>query len=98
MSRKHADAVIPEAVRWFNRFRIKGPTALAPDESAEWARWSADAAHQVAFQQVEQLWKRLQHLADVAPPTQQELDTDGYDPERSIAEWLAQTRRKKASR
>ena len=98
MSRKHANTAIPEAVRWFHRFRIRGPTALAPDESAEWARWSADKAHQAAFQEAEQLWERLRHLNDVAPPTQQELDTDGYDPERSISEWLSQTKHKKAGR
>jgi ferric-dicitrate binding protein FerR (iron transport regulator) len=88
MSRKHTNAAIHEAVRWFHRFRMKGPTALSPDESAEWARWAANKKHLAEFQRAEQLWDKLQHLQKVPRPTQQELDADDYDPEQLISEWL----------
>ena len=91
-SRKRANADIPEALRWFHRFRMKGPTALSPDESAKWARWAADKVHLAAFQRVEQLWEDLQHLKKVPLPTQQDLDADDYDPEQSISEWLERNR------
>ncbi len=92
MSRKHTNADIPEAVRWFHRFRMKGPTALSPDESAEWARWADDKTHLNEFRRVEQLWEDLRHLKKVSVPTQQELDADDYDPELSISEWLERNR------
>src|SRR4051812_41475127 len=98
MSRKPADTTIPEAVHWFHRFRIKGPTALEPDESAEWALWFADRVHQAAFQQVEQLWEELHHLKNLTPPTCQDLDADGYDPEQSLSEFLAGGGHEKARR
>jgi ferric-dicitrate binding protein FerR (iron transport regulator) len=89
MSRKPTNAGIPEAVRWFHRFRMKGPTALSPDESAEWARWAANKNHLAEFQRAEQLWDQLQHLQKVPHPTQQELDGDDYDSAHTISEWLA---------
>ena len=98
MSRKHANTAIPEAVRWFHRFRIKGPTALAPDESAEWARWSADKAHQAAFQEAEQLWESFGQVKKEALPSQQDLAADDYDPELSVSHWLTRMKRKKPSR
>ena len=92
-SRKRANADTPEAVRWFNRFRMKGPTALSPDESAKWARWAADKAHLAEFRRVEALWDNLQHVKKTHLPTQQALDTDSYDPEeQSVSEWLEQHR------
>lgn len=91
-SRKRANAVTPEAVRWFNRFRMKGPTALSPNESAEWARWADDKTHVSEFRRVEQLWEELGHLTKVPLPTQQDLAADNYDPELSISEWLERNR------
>ena len=88
MSRKHTNAAISEAVRWFHRFQMKGPTALSPDESAEWARWAANKNNLAAFQQAEKLWDNLRHLKKESCPTQQELDADGYDPEQTVSEWL----------
>jgi len=90
MSRKHTNAAISEAVRWFNRFRMKGPTALSPDESAEWARWAADKKHLAEFQRTERLWDRLENLKKDSRPTQQELDADKYDLEQTVSEWLDQ--------
>ncbi len=87
-SRKRADTGIPEAVRWFHRFRMKGPTTLSPDESAEWARWAADKKHLAAFRDAEELWDKLQHLRKTPFPTQQDLDADTYDPAQSVSEWL----------
>jgi hypothetical protein len=92
MSRKPTNANIPEAVRWFNRFRMQGAPALSPDESAEWARWSTDKTHLSALRLVEQLWKDLRHLKKTPLPTQQDLDADDYDPELSISEWLERNR------
>jgi ferric-dicitrate binding protein FerR (iron transport regulator) len=92
MSRKPTNADIPEAVRWFHRFRMKGPTALSPDESAEWARWAADQVHLSEFRRVERLWDDLQHLKKTPLPTQRDLDADDYDPELSISEWLERNR------
>ena len=91
-SRKRANADTPEAVRWFNRFRMEGPTALSPDESARWARWSADEAHLAEFKRVEALWDDLEHLKKMSLPTQQELAADRYDPELSVSEWLERNR------
>jgi ferric-dicitrate binding protein FerR (iron transport regulator) len=98
MSRTHSKAVISEAVRWFNRFRMKGPTALSPDESAEWARWAANKAHLAAFQRTEQLWEELGHLKDAARPTREDLETDHYDPEQRICDWLTQKKPEKPGR
>jgi ferric-dicitrate binding protein FerR (iron transport regulator) len=98
MSRKRTNAAIPEAVRWFHRFRMKGPTALSPEESAEWARWAAKKEHLAAFQRAEQLWDELQHLKKRSHPTQQELVADDYDPEQSISEWLIRAAAKGSSR
>jgi ferric-dicitrate binding protein FerR (iron transport regulator) len=92
MSRKPTNANLPEAVRWFNRFRMKGATALSPDESAEWRRWADDKTHLSALRRVEQLWKDLRHLKKIPLPTQQDLDADDYDPELSISEWLERNR------
>ena len=97
MSRKHTNAVIPEAVRWFHRFRMKGPTALSPDESAEWARWTADEAHLAAFRRAQQLWEKLQHLNMADRPTERDLETDDYDPEQSISTWLNRNKRRAPS-
>jgi ferric-dicitrate binding protein FerR (iron transport regulator) len=91
-SRKRANADIPQALRWFHRFRMKGPTALSPDESAKWARWAADRVHLAEFQRVEQLWEDLQPLKQVPHPTQQDLDADDYDPQERICEWLKRKR------
>jgi ferric-dicitrate binding protein FerR (iron transport regulator) len=94
MSRTHSNAVTSEAVRWFHRFRVTGPTALSLDESAEWARWSADKAHLAEFQRTEQLWDELQHLGRTNRPTQQDLDTDDYTGDRSVSDWLLETNTK----
>jgi ferric-dicitrate binding protein FerR (iron transport regulator) len=94
MSRKHGSASISEAVHWFHRFRMKGPTALSPDESSEWARWAARKSHLSEFKRAEQLWEKLRHLTKVPRPTQQDLETDDYDPEQPITEWLARGRKK----
>ena len=92
-SRKRANAVTSEAVRWFNRFRMKGPTALSPDESAKWARWAADKAHLDEFRRVETLWDNLEQLKKTPLPTQQQLEADRYDPEQqSVSEWLERAR------
>ena len=98
MSRKHANTIIPEAVRWFDRFRKKGPTALSPEEASNWARWSAEPANLAEFRRTKQIWRRLQTLAQIPRPTQQDLEADDYDPSHSVAEWLARHRRKKSSR
>jgi len=98
MSRTHSNAVISEAVRWFNRFRMKGPTALSPDESAEWARWAANKEHLAAFQRTEQLWEKLGHLKKSTQPTQKDLDTDDYDPEHRISDWLTRSKQKNRRR
>ena len=55
MSRRQTGNAVAEAVRWFNRFRMDGPTALSPDESAEWARWSANKDNLREFGNAEQL-------------------------------------------
>ena len=89
MSRKHTNTVIPEAVRWFHRFRMKGPTALSPNESASWARWSADAANLAEFQRANQIWKKLQVLSKLPRPTRSDLEADKYHPSRPVSEWLA---------
>lgn len=92
-SRKHANADTPEAVRWFNRFRMKGQITLSPNESARWTRWAADEAHLDEFRRVEALWDDLEHLKKSPLPTQQELDADRYDPEQlSVSEWLERNR------
>jgi ferric-dicitrate binding protein FerR (iron transport regulator) len=92
-SRKRANTDTPAAVRWFNRLRMKGPTALSPVESAKWARWSADRVHLAEFERVEALWDDLKHLRKPRLPTQQELDVDRYDPdELSVSEWLERNR------
>jgi ferric-dicitrate binding protein FerR (iron transport regulator) len=98
MSRKPTNAVIAEAVRWFHRFRMKGPTALSPDESAEWARWAASAAHLAQFLRVEQLWENLPHSSKSLRPTQQELDADNYDGEQPLSEWLTGAGTEKSNR
>jgi ferric-dicitrate binding protein FerR (iron transport regulator) len=92
MSRKPTNADVTEAVRWLHRFRMKGPTALSPDESAEWARWAADDTHLAEFRRAERLWEDLRHVRKQLLPTQQDLNADDYDPEQSICEWL-QSRR-----
>jgi len=98
MSRTHSNAVISEAVRWFNRFRMKGPTALSHDESAEWARWAANKEHLAAFQCTEQLWEILGHLKKSAQPSQQDLDGDDYDPVHPVSDWLTRKKPKKRRR
>jgi ferric-dicitrate binding protein FerR (iron transport regulator) len=91
-SRKRPNADIPEALRWFLRFRMKGATALSPHEAAQWARWAADKGHLGEFRRVQQLWEDPRHLKNVPLPTQQDLDADDYDPEQSICEWLKRNR------
>ena len=98
MSRTHSNAVISEAVRWFNRFRVKGPTALSPEESSEWARWAANEEHLAAFQRAEQLWESLGRVKKETRPNQQDLAADDYDPKQSVSHWLTQKERKKPSR
>ena len=88
MSRKQANTVIPEAVRWFDRFRMKGPTALSPDESADWARWSANAGNLAEFRRARRVWKYLSALSSMPRPSQRELDADHYDVAQPVSEWL----------
>jgi len=97
MSRKHTNT-IPQAVRWFNRFRMKGPTALSPDESADWARWSADPGNLAAFRRANELWEELQALSGIPRPTQIDLAADDYDPATSVSEWLDRGKRKQPRR
>ncbi|MBS0418739.1 MAG: hypothetical protein JSR66_13580 [Proteobacteria bacterium] len=98
MSRKRTNTVIPEAVRWFHRFRMEGPTALSPDESANWARWSADPGNLAEFRRANRLWKDLQALSGIARPTPAELSADNYDPSKPVSEWLTRGKRKKPKR
>ena len=97
MSRTHSNAVISEAVRWFNRFRVKGTTALSPEESSEWARWAANKEHLAAFQRTEQLWESLGQVKKETRPSKQDLAADDYDPQQSVSDWLTQKKRKKPS-
>jgi|SRR6186713_1245160 len=96
MSRRQANTVIPEAVRWFNRFRMKGPTALSPDESADWARWSANVGNLAEFRRARRVWKNLSALSSVPRPSQRELDADHYDVAQPISEWLGHGNRRKS--
>jgi ferric-dicitrate binding protein FerR (iron transport regulator) len=96
MSRKQANTVIPEAVRWFNRFRMKGPTALSPDESSDWARWSANAGNLAEFRRARQVWKNLSALSTMPRPSQIELDADHYDVARPVSEWLGHGKRRRS--
>jgi ferric-dicitrate binding protein FerR (iron transport regulator) len=89
MSRKHPSAAVPAAVRWFYRFRIKGSSELSPDESADWARWSADDAHLDEFCRVKHLWQKLEMLSVIERPLQEELAADEYDPSMSVRDWFA---------
>ncbi len=98
MSRKHANAAVSEAVRWFHRFRIKNQTALSPDESADRARWSADDTHLDEFCRANQLWQKLEGLSAIARHTQEELVADEYDPSLSVRDWLAQSNAQKPTR
>ena len=98
MSRKHSNSVIPEAVRWFNRFRVKGPTALSPEESSEWARWAANEEHLAAFQCAEQRWESLGRVKKETRPSPEDLAADNYHPQQSVSRWLIRQKRKKPSR
>jgi ferric-dicitrate binding protein FerR (iron transport regulator) len=89
MSRKHANAAVSAAVRWFHRFRVKRPSELSPDESADWARWSADDTHLDEFCRAKHLWQKLEVLSAIARPLQEELAADEYDPSISVRDWLA---------
>jgi ferric-dicitrate binding protein FerR (iron transport regulator) len=98
MSRKHTNAAVPAAVRWFHRFRVKGLSELSPDEAADWVRWSADDTHLGEFCRAKQLWQKLEVLSAIARPRQEELAADEYDPSISVRDWLARWRAKKAPR
>jgi hypothetical protein len=98
MSRKHTNAAVSEAVRWFHRFRIKNQTALSPDESADWARWSANDSHLDEFCRAKQLWPKLEALSSIARSTREELVADEYDPSLSVRDWLAQGNAQKPPR
>jgi ferric-dicitrate binding protein FerR (iron transport regulator) len=94
MSRKHTNAAVPAAVRWLHRFRINVPSALPPDESADWARWSADRSHLEEFSRASRLWRKLGALSAITRPTPADLAADEYDPALSVADWLAQSNAK----
>jgi ferric-dicitrate binding protein FerR (iron transport regulator) len=98
MSRRRATAAVPAAVRWFHQFRIKGPSGLSPDESADWVRWSADDAHLDEFCRTKRLWQKLDVLSAIARPLQEELAADEYDPSLSVRDWLAQGSAKRVPR
>jgi ferric-dicitrate binding protein FerR (iron transport regulator) len=98
MSRKHTNAAVPDAVRWFHRFRIKNQEALSPDESADWARWSADDTHLDEFCRATQLWQKLEVLSAVTRPTPGALAADEYDPSLSVRDCLTQDTAKKPPR
>jgi ferric-dicitrate binding protein FerR (iron transport regulator) len=98
MSRKQTNAAVPAAVRWFHRFRVKGLSELSPDESADWARWSADDTHLDEFCRAKQLWQKLEVLSAIARPLQEELAADEYDPSISVRDWLARGSAKKGPR
>lgn len=89
MSRKHPNAAVPAAVRWFHRFRIKGSPELSPDESTDWARWSADDTHLDEFCRAKKLWQKLEVLSVIERPLQEELVADEYDPSISVRDWFA---------
>jgi ferric-dicitrate binding protein FerR (iron transport regulator) len=95
MSRKHTNAAVPDAVCCFLRFRIKNQAALSPDESADWARWSADDTHLDEFCRVKQLWQKLEVLSAIVRPTQEDLAADEYDPSLSVRDWLVRGNAKK---
>lgn len=95
MSRKHTNTDIPEAVRWFNRFQMQGPAALSPDESADWARWSADADNLAEFRRANQIWLAL---SGIPRPTEADLAADDYDDSKPVSKWLARSKRKKPKR
>jgi ferric-dicitrate binding protein FerR (iron transport regulator) len=89
MSRKHTDDAVSEAVRWFNRFRSRDPSALSPEEAAEWAAWSADDAHLREFCRADELWQKLGTLSTIKRPTKDDAAADEYDPSKSVRDWLA---------
>jgi len=95
MSRKRTNTAIPEAVRWFDRFRTEGHAALSPDESADWARWSADAANLAEFRRANRIWLAL---SSIPRPSETDLNTDDYDDSEPVSEWLARSARKKPKR
>ena len=95
MSRKHTNAAVRAAVRWFHRFRINRSSELSPDESTDWARWSADDTHLDEFCRAKQLWQKLEVLSAIARPTQEDLAAHEYDPSLSVRNWLARGSAKK---
>lgn len=95
MGRKRTNATVRVAVRWFHRFRIKGQSELPPDESAEWARWSADDTNLDEFCRAKQLWQKLEVLSAMERPRQEEVADDGYDSTKSVRNWLARGSAKK---
>jgi ferric-dicitrate binding protein FerR (iron transport regulator) len=98
MSRKHTNAAVPDAARWFHRFRTKNQEALSPDESADWARWSAADTHLDEFCRAKQLWRNLEMLSVITRPTPEDLAADEYDPSLSVRDWLARGNAKKNPR
>lgn len=98
MSRKHTNADVLAAVRWFHRFRGPSFIPLSPDESADWKRWSADDTHLDAFCQAKALWLKLETLSPGARPSREDLAADDYDPSQSVSDWLTRRRAKKPLR
>ncbi|MCR8922973.1 FecR domain-containing protein [Dasania sp. GY-MA-18] len=88
VSKGAATRVETEANEWFLRIREGG---LSSQEHNAWSRWmTKDAAHEQAFQEVEQLWAELSDLADIGLPTEAELAADDYQGDMPISQWLQQ--------
>jgi transmembrane sensor len=87
-----------EAAEWF--IVINGEDDPNPETLQAWLQWmEADAGNQRAFEAIAQAWHSTPRSSGAAAlPTEAEILADDYDPEESVADWMAGRKTARASR
>jgi transmembrane sensor len=93
---KGTEGILQTAADWFDRLRHED---LSQEELASWQRWiSEDAAHQRAFDRLQDAWQRFEGVPAPALPTRAQLEADAYTGDVAVSEWRRQPERSTRSR
>ncbi len=80
-------AIRAQAEEWFVRVRAGGMTV---EEMTAWHRWLEQSeSHERAFRDVENLWEEIGQIQHLSWPTADELNTDRYEGQMPLAEWIS---------
>jgi transmembrane sensor len=79
------DLVLNTAASWFDRLQNE---ELSAEDLASWQRWLAESsAHQRAFDELQDVWQRLEGLQPPQLPDGNELMADRFMGDVSVGEW-----------